>query len=94
MPHIQIRVTVEDHDTWRAVFDELVTVRRKFGCLGGRVFRDIDTPNLITLLLGFGDAEQMRQWAASPELRAGMQRAGVVGRPEMVFLNEAEPAVA
>jgi hypothetical protein len=62
--------------------------------VGGHVFRDADSPNTVTILLGFGDAGQMRQYAASAELRAAMQRAGVQGRPEIRFLDEVDKASA
>ena len=92
MPHTLIHITVEDYAKWRPVFDEIGALRQKYGGQGGHVFRKAEAPNEIMVLMEWKDMEQARQYAASDELRAAMQRAGVQGRPTIHYLNEAEAA--
>jgi len=51
------------------------------------IMRNDDNPNEIVVTLGWSDLDQARQYAASPELKEAMQKAGVTGRPEVLFLN-------
>jgi quinol monooxygenase YgiN len=80
---------VEDYAKWRPVFDEIGKVRTTHGATGWRVLRDSANPNEIIILTEFPDPESARGYAQSPDLREAMQRAGVSGRPEILFLNEA-----
>ena len=80
--------TADDYDKWRPVFDEHETMRKAGGSKGGRVFRNAENSNEIVLLMDWDDVENARRFADSDDLRQTMERAGVVGRPEAVFLEE------
>lgn len=63
--------------------------RKAAGCKGTQVFRSSEDPNEILVLLEWNDLESARQFAQSQDLREVMQRAGVVGQPDVYFLNDA-----
>ena len=78
MPYALFRVEVEDYERWKPGFDEHSSSRRESGSKGGRLFRNAD------------DLENARQFAQSEDLREAMQRYGVVGQPDIYFLEEVE----
>jgi heme-degrading monooxygenase HmoA len=90
MPYLLIQSTVEDYAKWKSVFDEYVTDRKTSGSKGGHLFRSADNPNDITILFEWDDLDRARQFTESDDLREAMQRAAVIGRPDLYFLEEVE----
>lgn len=90
MAHILVRFKVEDYDNWRSVFNELTPLRSSKGSKGGNIYRSADNPNEIVILLEWDSIENVRQYTQSDELRAAMERSGVIGPPDFVFLDESE----
>jgi heme-degrading monooxygenase HmoA len=90
MPNLLIQSTVEDYAKWKSVFDEYVTDRKTSGSKGGHLFRSADNPNDITILFEWDDLDRARQFTESDDLREAMQRAAVIGRPDLYFLEEVE----
>jgi quinol monooxygenase YgiN len=82
--------TVEDYEKWKKVFDEDASRRKSLGGKGARLYRNADNPNQIILVWDWESAEKARQFATSPDLREVMERAGVVGMPQIIFLEEIE----
>jgi hypothetical protein len=89
MPHTLIRVTFEDYDKWKAVFDEAAALRRAYSSKGVRVFRVANKPNEVVILAEYAEVEKARQLFQSKEFREATHRAGVSGPPEVSFLDEA-----
>jgi hypothetical protein len=79
MIHVIVRITFEDYEKWKPVFDEAGTLRRAYGSKGVQVFRNRDTAN-----------EAFRQLFQSQEFREATKRAGVSGPPEVIFLEEVD----
>lgn len=90
MPYLLVRHSVQDYATWKPIFDEDGTVRQAAGSKGGRLFRNADAPNELIILFEMDDLEQARAFTQSEDLRNTMQRAGVTGPPDIVFLEEVE----
>jgi heme-degrading monooxygenase HmoA len=90
MPYILVQHTVEDYDTWKPVFDEHGANRQDRGSKGGIVLRNADDANQIVILLEWDSLEDARAFAGSEDLRQAMQRAGVVSRPSVTFLDAAD----
>ena len=90
MPYMLVRANVEDYEKWKPGFDEHSTSREENGSKGGRLFRTADDPNEVVILLEWDNLENARQFTQSEDLREAMQRHGVVGQPDMYFLEEVE----
>jgi heme-degrading monooxygenase HmoA len=90
MSYLLIQSTVEDYAKWKSAFDEYATNRKTSGSKGGELFRSADNPNEITILFEWDVLDNARQFTQSDDLRQAMQRAGVVGRPDLYFLEEVE----
>jgi quinol monooxygenase YgiN len=80
---------VKDFAAWKLVFDSAVSLRAASGELSVQVFRDASDPNKLTVLNQWTSMESAQKFALSPELKAAMEKAGVVGQPAVYFLNEA-----
>jgi heme-degrading monooxygenase HmoA len=88
MATLSVHHKVEDYSKWRAVFDEMNDVRRRYGQTGFRVLRTAADPNEIVILTEWPTVEQARAYATSNDLKDGMQKAGVASQPEVLFLEE------
>jgi hypothetical protein len=85
MVYLNVRHTVTDYGKWRPIFDQDDARRRAAGATGvNQVYRDMDEPNIITLILEWDTAENARKFAHDPALGAVMQKTGVVGVPALV----------
>ena len=69
-------------------------MRRANGCQGERLFRNARDPGEVLVLMGWDDLERARLFAQSDDLLEAMARAGVTDRPDVWFLEEAEPSPA
>ena len=88
MSYILVRSKVEDYAKWKPVFDEQRSFRKSSGSKGENVFRNADNPNELFVLLEWDNLERARQFAQSSELREAMQKAGVVDKPDINFLEK------
>lgn len=87
MPYILVRNRVTDYDAWKRVFDEHGAMREAHGSGGGYLFRSSHDPNEVVILLEWDGLEEAEHFAQSDDLRQAMQRAGVVDRPDVYFLE-------
>jgi len=90
MPYILVRHKSEDFARWKPVYDGHAATRKAAGCKGARLFRSSTNPSETIVLLEWDDLNKARQFAQSPDLRETMKRAGVVGQPDIYFLEEVE----
>ncbi len=88
MTHVLVTHEVQSYARWRPYFDNHASVRSDFGCLGEQVFRDAENPNRITMLLEWDSFENADRFLRESNLRDIMQDAGVMGQPDVSFLNE------
>ncbi len=82
MVYINVRHTAADYEKWRLVFDEGEAYRRAAGATGvNQVYRDVDDPNTVTVVLEWDNVENARKLMDDPVLREDMQKSGVIGMP-------------
>lgn len=80
---------IQDYTRWRAVFDRMDGLWVEFGETYAHVFRNADDPNNIVILTRWDSLDSARRYAHDPRLKEGMQDAGVMGPPEIIFLADA-----
>ncbi|NIQ40124.1 MAG: cyclase [Proteobacteria bacterium] len=90
MPYVLIRHKVEHYATWKSVFDEHGSARKAIGSKGGHLFRTVDDPNELVILLELDDLAKAREFVQSEDLRQAMQRSGVSDQPDIYFLEQVE----
>ena len=82
MVYLNVRATVADYEKWWSFFDEDEARRRAAGATGvNQVYRDLDDPNTVTVVLEWDNAENARKFMDDPALREVMQKSGVIGMP-------------
>ncbi len=94
MSYILVRHQVSDYAKWRTVFDEHESTRKAAGSKAGHVLRSANNPNELSILLEWDSHERARQFAESDDLRNIMESAGVVGRPDIYYLDSAGTTTA
>jgi quinol monooxygenase YgiN len=88
MMHVLVRHKVSDYNRWKDAFDSHLATRKRAGETGFRVFHGVDDPSEVVLLLDWQSTEEARKYMGSGELRDAMEKAGVVGAPEIQFLED------
>ena len=78
MIYLNVRHTVADHAKWREGFDAHEAARRAAGATGvQQVYRDLESPGAITVVMEWDNAEKARQFAQDPALAEVMKNAGI-----------------
>lgn len=90
MVNVLIRHTVSDYDAWKTHFDEHASTRREHGSQGYSLFSVSEEPNELVILFDWDSVENAQRFLDSSDLRDVMTEAGVVGEPEIRFLDEIE----
>jgi len=89
MVHVIVRHKVADFNKWKQAFDSHLNMRMGAGETGYRVFHAVEDPRDVTLLTDWESIESARRFMTSADVRRAMQNAGVVGEPEMHYLQDA-----
>jgi hypothetical protein len=83
--NLTIHIKVKDYSTWRQAYDGHEKSRISAGITNGRVFRNAQDQNDIVILQDVADAAKARSWLGSDDMKATMQKSGVVGSPQVRF---------
>ena len=87
MAHLLVIHTVEDFDRWKVAFDGHDGVRRASGGGDYQLLRNAQNANEVVVLFAWDSVANAQKFASSDDLRATMQKAGVVGMPNLYFLD-------
>jgi hypothetical protein len=80
-----IHIKVKDYSSWRKSYDENEKNRLSAGITNGRVFRRAEDPNDVVILQDVADVPKARSWFGSDDMKAAMQKSGVIGSPSIRF---------
>lgn len=90
MTYVLVIHKVEDYDKWKPLYDEDGATRKAKGSTGAVVFRNADDPNEIVVMTQWENIDKAKNFAEAEELRITMLKAGVIGQPEVYYLEEIE----
>ncbi len=79
---------MKDYEVWRKGFDDDAGNRKSAGSTGGHIFRSKNDPNDIFILMEMEDLEKVQKFVRSDQLKMTMEEAGVIGKPDIHFLDE------
>jgi hypothetical protein len=85
MATLFVRHQAADYAAWRRMYDAFQPKAKTLGVQSDAVYQAADDPNNITVTHEFATLEAAQAFAGSPELRAAMHDAGVVGAPTVWF---------
>jgi quinol monooxygenase YgiN len=88
MVHVLVHHKVADFYRWKESFDSYLNTRKQGGELGFHVFQSVDDPRDITVLVDWDSIEHARRFMSSEDLRNRMQQAGVVGAPDIRYIED------
>jgi heme-degrading monooxygenase HmoA len=83
-----IRHSVSDYGKWKIAYDAFPPTSG--GAKFARVNRSVEDPNLVTVVAGFETLEKAKAFVNSPDLKAKMAEAGVLGSPRVEINEEVE----
>ena len=83
--NVTIHFKVKDYAAWRAGYDGHEKNRVSAGITNGRVFRSAEDPNDVVILQDVADVAKAPTWLGSDDLKAEMQKSGVIGSPSIRF---------
>jgi len=88
MYHIMARIKVTDFNAWKQAYDRGRSLRDSVGIRDFNLWRNVDDPLDVLLLLHATHLAKARAYFESEELAQRMAAAGVVGPPEIVYLGD------
>jgi len=83
--NVTIHLKVKDYVIWRSGYDGNEKSRVSAGITNGRVFRKAEDPNDVVILQDIADVAKARTWLGSDDMKALMQKSGVLGSPNVRF---------
>ena len=90
MAYILVKHNVAEYSNWRKIYDEHKPFRVKSGMINEMVFRNTNNPNEIFMLFKWNNILNAKIFAQSEDLKKAMEKAGVMSKPEIQFLEETE----
>jgi hypothetical protein len=83
--NLTLHFKVTDYAAWRKGYDAHEQNRRSAGITNGKVFRRVEDPNDVVVVLDVTDVTKARTFVASEDVKATMQKSGVIGSPSIRF---------
>jgi hypothetical protein len=78
----------KNYSDWKKVFDADEGNRLKAGFKSTGVYHAVDNSNKITIIGEAPSVEAIKGFMANPELKAAMEKGGVIGMPDVSILNK------
>ena len=89
MASMLIQIKVEDFAEWKNGFNSGDDLRASNGEISHQIYHDASDPNNVAVFFKWNSLANAQSFSRSPELKAAMEKAGVLGQPNVYFLNEA-----
>jgi hypothetical protein len=86
MRYLLVRHKVAEFEQWKSAYDAHLPARQKAGLKEERLLRNIDDPNEVLILFETEDLQKAREFIDAADLRAAMENAGVVDKPDFYHL--------
>jgi uncharacterized protein (DUF1330 family) len=90
MVYVVVDHKVADYAKWKPAFDKHAETRMKFGSKGGTLFHIFGEPDHPCILFEFDTMDNAKKFYESEDLKKVMQDAGVLGKPDIWFLDKIE----
>jgi hypothetical protein len=87
LPAVIVRHEVSDYAAWKRGFDGHADARARAGIVGHAVNVSAEHPNVVVAYLQAESLDALRAFASAPDLKEVMKAAGVIGAPDISFVN-------
>jgi heme-degrading monooxygenase HmoA len=85
MARLMVQHRVANYDIWKQHYDGHRPSRDGAGLTNARVYRCVDDSDDVVVVADVADAEKVKTWAASSDLRSAMEKGGVLGQPSVLI---------
>jgi quinol monooxygenase YgiN len=82
------RIEVADYDAWKAVFDSYDDARVENGQYNVQLFRDIDNPNIVTLISHWESIEGVQAFQQAVDVPAAQKQGSMIENYGMALMSE------
>lgn len=86
--YILVRHKVRDFSVWKPGYDAHLPKRVEAGLTEAHLLRGAHDTNEVVVLFRAADLGRAKAFAESADLRETMEKLGVLGRPDIYFLND------
>jgi hypothetical protein len=83
--NLTLHFKVKDFNAWRTSYNGHEKDRTSAGITNTVVFRSADDANDVVILADVADVSKARTWLGSNEMKAVMEKSGVLGLPSVRF---------
>jgi len=88
MATILIQYQVQKFADWKKVYESMAEFRTSSGAIASVAYQDANDPNKITVVNKWNTLTNAQKFTQSLELKTAMEKAGVLGPPNISFLLE------
>ena len=81
------RIEVADYDTWKAAFDAHDETRQAHGQYNVQVFRDLENPNIVTLIAHWESMEGVQAFQQTVDVPAAQKQGGMIQNLGMAMMS-------
>jgi quinol monooxygenase YgiN len=86
--HLHVGFKVKNYEQWKQGYDASLEQRKASGEISFQVFRNVDDPNIVTVLSVQQSAEQVQAFMDSPDLQARMKASGITEMGKILIMEE------
>lgn len=84
---VMVKHSVKDFSQWKTVYDAADSIRKAYGMSRLDIARGIPDSNTVYVFEIISDLDKARAFATSADLKAAMAKAGVIGMPQVNYLD-------
>jgi len=88
MNYLLVHHRVQDFPQWKVLYDGHLSMRQQAGVKEVHLWHAAEDPNDVTLLFEASDLPKAKAFAESADLRKVMTKAGVIGKPDVMYLKD------
>lgn len=89
MTTILVRHKVSDYAKWKSAYDGFDALHKAHGVIHAQILQGSEDKNEVVVLTEIESLAKAKQFAASEDLKKAMEACGVVGHPDVYFLEKA-----
>ncbi len=83
-------IEVKDFAEFKKGFDAGAPFRDKGGIKVINMYQSVDNKNIVTIIEEAASAEAAKQFFSNPDMKAAMEKTGVISKPDMKILNKVQ----
>jgi hypothetical protein len=83
--NMTVNFKVKDFNAWHTSYNGHEKERVSAGITNGKVYRSANDPNDLLIQQDVTDVSKARTWLGSTEMKATLEKSGVIGSPNIRF---------